>query len=170
MVYVFVLWYFVYIVIQSPSHVRLSATPWTAASQASQSFTISQSLLKLMSSGSVMPSNSLILYCALFFLLSIFSSIRVFPNESVLCIRQPRYWSFSFSSSNEYSGLISFRIEWFDFLTVQETLKSLLQHHGSKASILWCSGFLMVQLSQPYTYKHSVPGQTFCFSFSGNIQ
>ena len=127
-------------------------TPWTAACQASLSITNSQSLLKLMSIESVMPSNHLILCYLLFLLPSIFPSIRVFSNESVLCNRWPKYWSFSFSitPSNEYSGLISFRMDWFDLLAVQETLKSLLQHHSSKASILQCSGFFIVQLSHPY--------------------
>jgi len=122
-------------------------TLWTAACQASLSFTISQSLLKLMSIESVMPSNHLILCHLLLLLPSIFPSIRVFSSESSLCIRWPKYWSFSFSisPSNEYSGPISFRIHWFD------TLKSLLQHHSLKASILQCSAFFMVQLSHPYT-------------------
>ena len=97
-----------------------------------------------------MPSSHLILCRPLLLLPSIFSSIRVFPNESVLCIRQPRYWSFSFSSSNEYSGLISFRMDWLDLLAVQGTFKNLLQHHSSKASILWCSGFFIVQVTHPY--------------------
>ena len=125
-------------------------TPWPAASQASLSITNSKSLLKLMSIKSVMPSNHLILCRPLFLLPSIFPRIRVFSNESVLHIQWPKYWSFSISTSNEYSGLISFRIDWFDFLSVQGTLKSLLQHHSSKASILWCSAFFMVQLSHPY--------------------
>ena len=116
------------------SHVRLFATPWTVAHQASLSITNSQSLLKLMSTESVMPSNHLILCCPLLPLPSIFLSIKVFSNESVLCIRWPKYWKFSFniSPSNEYSRLISFRMDWFDLLAVQGTLKSLLQHHGSK--------------------------------------
>ena len=140
------------VTVQSLSRVQLFATPWTAACQTSLSFTICQSLLKLMSSDSVIPSNHLILCHPFFFLPSIFSSIRVFSSESVLPIRWPKYWSFSFSisPSNEYSGLISFRIDWLDLLAVQGTLKTLLQHHGSKASILWCSAFLMVQLSHPY--------------------
>ena len=126
-------------------------TPWTTAHQASLSFTNSQSLLKLMSIKSVMPSNHLILCCPLLFSPSIFPSIRVFSNEPVPHIRWPKYWSFSFSisPSNEYSGLISFRIDWFD-LAVQGTLKSLLQHHSSKASILLHSAFFLVQLSHPY--------------------
>ena len=128
-------------------------TPWTATRQASLSFTISWSLLKLMSTESVMPSKHLILCHPLLRLPSISPSIRVFSNESALPIRWPKYWNFSFSlsPSNEYSGLISFRIDWFDLLAVQETLKSLLQHNSLKASILWCSAFFMVQLSYPYT-------------------
>ena len=124
--------------VQSLSCVRLFATPWTAAHQASLSFTISQSLLKLMSTEPVMPSNHFILCHPNILLPSIFSSIRVFSNESALHIRWPKYWSFSFSisPSNEYSGLISFRIDWFDLLAVQGTLKSLLQHHNLKALIL----------------------------------
>ena len=127
-------------------------TPWTAAHQASLSIINSQSLLKLMSIMSVMPPNHLILCHPLLLLPSIFPSIRVFSNESVLRIRWPKYWSFSFSisPSNEYSGLISYRMDWFDLLAVQGTLKSLLQHHSSKASILQCSAFFMVQLSHPY--------------------
>ena len=127
-------------------------TPWTAAHQASLSFTISQSRLKLMSLESVMTSNHLILCCPLLFLPSIFPSIRVFLNESVLHIRWPKYCSFSFSisSSNEYSGLISFRMDWLDVLAVQGTLKSLLQHRSSKASIFWCSAFFIVKLSHSY--------------------
>ena len=128
-----------------------SATPWTAARQASLSITNSQSLLKLMSVKSVMPSNHLILYHPLL-LPSIFPSIRVFSNESTLRVRWPKYWSFSFiiSPSSEYSGVISFRTDWLDLLAVQGTLKSLLQHHSSKASILWCSAFFMAQFSHPY--------------------
>ena len=138
--------------VQSLSHVRLFETPWTAACQASLSFTNSQSLLKLMSVEEVMPSNHLILRHPLLLLPSIFPSIRVFPNESVLLIRWSKYWSFSFSirPSKEYPGLISFRIDWLDLLAVQGTLKSLLQHHSSKVSILWCSAFFVVQLSHPY--------------------
>ena len=136
--------------VQSLSCVRLFATPWTAACQASLSITNSWSLHKLMSIESVMSSNRLI--CCPLLLLSIFPSIRVFSKESILHIRWPKYWSFSFSisSSNEYLGLISFRIDWFDHLAVQGTLKSLLQHHSSTASILWCSAFFIVQLSHPY--------------------
>ena len=107
-------------------------------------------LLKLMSTGSVMPSNHLILCCPLLLLPSVFPSIWFFPKESALCIRWPKYWSFSISSSSKYSGLISFRIDWFDPLTVQGTLKSLLQYHSLKGSVLQCSGFFMVQLSHPY--------------------
>ena len=118
--------------------------------QVSLSFTISWSLLIFISIESVMPSNHLILCHPLFVLLSIFSSIRVFSNESALCIRWPTYWSFSISPSNEHSGLISFRIDGFDLLTVHKTLKSLLQHHSSKASILQCSAFFMVHLSHLY--------------------
>ena len=134
------------------SHVRLFATPWTAARQASLSITNSQSLLKLMSIESVMPSNHLILCHPLLLLLSIFPSIQVFSKESVLCIRWPKYWSFSLSISpfKEYSELISLRIDWLDLLAVQGTLKSLLQHHSSKASILQHSAFFTVQLSHPY--------------------
>ena len=125
----------------------------TAARQVSLSNTNSRSLLKLMSIESVMPSNHLILCHTLLFLPSIFPSIRIFSNESVLCIRWPKCWSFSFSisPSSEYSGLISFRMDWLERLAVQGTLKSLLQHHSSKASILWCSAFFIVQLSHPYT-------------------
>ena len=127
----------------------LFVTPWTAARF---SITNSQSLFKLMSIELVMPSSHLILCRPLLLLPSIFLSIRVFSNESVLCIRWPKYWSFSFniSPSNEYSALISFRMHWLDLLAVQGTPKSLLQHHSSKASILWCSAFFIVQLSHPY--------------------
>ena len=123
-------------------------TTWTAAHQAS----LSRSLLKLMSIESVMPSNHLILCHPLLLLPSIFPSLRVFSNESVLDIGWPNYWGFNFSinPSNEYSGLISFRMDWLDLLAVQGTLKSLIQHHSSKASILWCSAFFMLQLSHPY--------------------
>ena len=129
-----------------------SATPWTAARQASLSITNSRSLHKLKSIESVMPSNHLILSHALLLPPSIFSSIWVFPNESVLLIRWPKYWSFSFniSPSSEYSGLISFKIDWLNLLAVQGTLKSLLQHHSSKGSILQHSAFFIVQLSHPY--------------------
>ena len=142
--------------VQSFCHVRLLVTPWTAARQASLSITNSWSLPKLMSIESVMPSNHLILYCPLLLLPSIFPSIRVFSNESALCIRWPKYWSFSFniSPSNEYSGLISFKMDWLDLLAVQGTLKSLLQHHSSKTSVLQHSAFFMVQLSYLYYWKN----------------
>ena len=138
--------------VQLLSHVWLFATPWTAACQASLSITNSQSLLKLMSTASVMPPNHLIFCHPLLLPPSILPSIRVFSNESVLCIRWPKYWSFSFSisPSNEYSGRISFRMNWLDNLAVQGTLKNLLQHHSSKASILPLSAFFVVQLSHPY--------------------
>ena len=138
--------------IQSLSCVQLFATPRTAARQASLSITNSQSLLKLMSIESVMPSNLLILCCPLLLLPSMFPSIRVFSSQSVLYIRCPKDWSFSFSISpfNEYSGLISFRMDRLDLLAVQGTLKRLLQHHTSKASILRCSAFFTVQLLHPY--------------------
>ena len=136
--------------VQQLSHVRFFVTPWTTARQASLSITNSWSLLRLMSIESVMPSNHLILCCPLLLLPPIPPSIRVFSNESALCIRWPKYCSFSISPSNEYSGLISFRIDWFDLLAVRGTLKSLLQHHSSKASILRCSAFFTAQLSHPY--------------------
>ena len=140
-----------FVVVQSLSHVKFFATPRTAALQASTSFTVSRSLLKLMPIESMMPSNYLILFCPLLLLPSIFPSIRVFSNESVLCIRWTKYWSFNFSirSSSEYSGLISFRMDWLYFCAVQRTLKSLLWHHSSKASVLQCSAFFIVQLSHP---------------------
>ena len=138
--------------VQLLSCVRLFATPWTAACQASLSITNSRSPPKLMSIESVMPSNHLIFYPPLLLLPSVFPSIRVFSNESALRMRWPKYWSFSFSisPSNEHPGLISFRMDLLDPLTVLGTLKSLLQHHSSKASILWCSAFFMFQLSHPY--------------------
>ena len=134
--------------VQLLSCVVLFVTPWTAARQASLSITNSQSLLKLVSIESVRPSNHLILCRPLLLPPSIFPSIRVFSSESALCIRWPKYWSvtFSISPSNEYSGLMSFRIDWFDLLAVQGTLKSLLQDHSSKASVFQCSAFFMVQL------------------------
>ena len=149
--------YIFVVVVQSHSHVRFFATPWTAACQVSL-----QSLLKLMSTESVMPSNHLILCHSLLLLPSIFPSIRVFSNESVLRIRWPKDWSLSFSNSpsNEYLGLISFRMDWLDLLAVQGTLKSLLQHHSSKASILWCLAFFIVQLSHPYM----TTGKTTCMA------
>ena len=138
--------------VQLLSHVRLFVTPWIAACQASLSITNSRSLLKLTSIESVMPSSHLILWRPLLLLPPIAPSIRVFSNESTLCMRWPKYWSFSFSISpyNEHPGLISFRMDWLDLLAVQGTLKSLLQHHSSKASILWHSAFFTVQLSHPY--------------------
>ena len=132
------------------SPVRLFRTSWTTAYQASLFITNSRSLLKLMSIESVIPSNHLILCCPLLFLPSIFPSIRVFSNELVLPIRWPKYWSFSISPSNEYSGLISFRLDWLDLLAIQGTLKSLLQHHSSKVSVLQGSAFFIVQLSHPH--------------------
>ena len=141
-------------VVQSLSRVQLFATPWTAAPQAPLSFTMSQSLLKLMSIESVMPSSRLILCRPLLLLFSVFPSIKVFSSESALHIRWPKYWSFSFSisPSNEYSGLISFRMDWLDLLAVQGALKSLLQHHSSKASVLQ----LMVQFSCACALSHFV--------------
>ena len=137
-------------------------TPWTAACWASLSFTISRSLLKLMFIELVMPSNRLILCRSILLLPSVFLSIRVFSNELILHIRWPKFWSFSFSinPSNEYPGLISFRIDWFDLLAVQGALKSLLQHHNLKASIIWHSVFFMVQLSHPYM----TTGKTIAFT------
>ena len=140
------------VVVQLLSHVQLFVTPWTATRQASLSFTISWSLLEHMSIELVMPSNHLILCCPLLLLPSVFPRFRIFSKELALCIRGPKYWSFSLSisPSNQYSGLISFRMDWLDLLAVQGTLKSLLQHHSSKVSILQCSAFFMVQLSHPY--------------------
>ena len=148
--------------VQLLSRVQLFATPWTAARQASLSISNSQSLPKLMSIESVIPSNHLILCYPLLLLPSVFPSIRVFPNESVLRIRWPKYWSFSFSisPSNGYSGLISFRLDWLDLLAVQGTLKSLFQLHSSKASILWCSALFIAQLSHPYM----TTGKTIAFT------
>ena len=144
--------------VQLLSRIQLFVTPWTVARQATLSITNSWNLLKLMSIESVMPSNHLILWSPLLLLPSIFPSLRVFSNESVLHIRWPKYWSFSFSisPSNEYSGLISFRMDWLDLLAVQGTLKSLLQSHSSKALILQCSAFFTVQLSHP----HMTTGKT----------
>ena len=143
--------HFFVVAVQLLSHIPLFVTLWTATWQASLSFTDSLSLLKLMSIELVRPSYHLIFLCSLL-LPSIFPSIRVFSNKSALCIRWLKDWGLSFSISpfNEYSGLISFRIDWFDLLEVQGTLKSLLQHHSSKASILRCSAFFMIQLSHPY--------------------
>ena len=142
----------IFTLVQLLSHVRLFTTPWTTAHQASLSIIDSHGLLKIISIKPVMPSNRLILCRPLLLLPSIFPSIRVFSKESVLHIRWPEYWSFSFNISlfNKYSALISFRIDLLDLLTVQGTLKSLLQHHSSKASVLQCSAFFMVQLSHPY--------------------
>ena len=152
------LWSKSFVLVQLLSHVQLFATPWTAALQASLSFTISWSLLKLMSIESPMPSNHLILCRPLLLLPSIFPSIWVLSSKSFLCIRWPKYWSFSFSisPSSEYSGLISFRVDWLDLLAVQETLKSLLQQHSSKASILQGSAFFIVQLSHDHWKNHSL--------------
>ena len=137
---------------QSLSRVRLFATPWTAARQTSLSITISWSVLKFMSIELVMPSSHLILCCLLLLLPPIPRSFRVFSEESTLHMKWPKYWSFRFSiiPSKDHPGLISFRMDWLDLLAVQGTLKSLLQHHSSKASILWCSAFFTVQLSHPY--------------------
>ena len=138
--------------VQLLNRVWFFVTPWTTSRQASLSVTNSQTLPKPMSIELVMPPNHLILYRLLLLLPSIFPSIRVFSNESALCIRWPKYWSCSFNirPSKEYSWLIAFRMDWLDLLAVQGTLKSLLQHHSSKASILWCSAFFTVQLSHPY--------------------
>ena len=160
--------------VQLLSCVWLFATPWTAAHQASLSITNSRSLLKLMSIESVMPSNHHILCHPLLLLLpSIFPSIRDFSSESVLHIRWPKYWSFSFniSLSNEYSGLISFRMDWLDLLAIQGTLKSLLQHHNSKASILQHSAFFIVQLSHPYmtTKNHSLDKTDLCWQSNVSV-
>ena len=157
--------------VQLLSRVQLFATSWTAARQVSLSITNSRSLLKLMSIESVMPSNHLLLCHPLLLPPSIFPSIRVFSNESVLWIRWSEYGSFTFSVSpfNEYSGLISFRMEWLDLLAVQGTLKSLFQHHSSKASILQCSAFFIVQFSHPYM----ITGKTIAltrWTFAGNQQ
>ena len=143
----------------SLSPVQLFATPWIAARQASLSITNSRSLLKLMPIESAMPSSHLILCCPLLLLPPIPPSIRVFSNESTLCIRWPKYWSFSFSisPSNEHTGLISFRMDWLDLLAVQRTLKSLLQHHSSKASILLWSAFFLLSNSQIHTLPLEKP-------------
>ena len=136
----------VFVLVQLLNHVQLFVTPWTTAHQASLSITNSQRLLKLMFILSVMASNHLTLCCSLLLPPSIFPSVRIFSSESVLSIRWPKYWSFSISPSNECSELISFRMDWFDLLTVQGTLKSILQHHSLKASILQCLAFLIIQL------------------------
>ena len=148
--------------VQSLTHVQLFVTSWTMARKASLSITKFQGWLKLMTIESVMPSNHLILSHPLLLPPSIFPSIRVFSSESVLRIRWPKYWSFSFSSSNEYSGPISFRMDWLDLLAVQGTLKSLLQHHSSKASILRCSALLVYFLD---TYLHANENVQVCFFF-----
>ena len=156
--------------VQSLSHVQLFATPWIAACQASLSNTNSWSSLRLMSIESVMPSSHLILCHPLLLLPPIPPSIRVFSNESTLCVRWPKYWSFSFNiiPSKEIPGLPSFRMDWLDLLAVQGTLKSLLQHHSSKVSILSCSAFFTVQLSHPYM----TTGKTIALTrrtFVGNV-
>ena len=150
--------------VQLLSHVRLFVIPWTAAGQASLFITNSQSLLRLMSTMSVMPSDDLILCCSLLLPPSIFPSIRVFSNEPVICIMWPKYWSFSFSISlsNEYSGMNSIRIDWLDHQAVQETLKSLLQYHTSKTSILQHSDFFIVQLTHPYMTTRKTIALTRC--------
>ena len=151
------------VVVQLLSCTQFFATPWTVAHQASLSFTIFQSLLKLMFIESVMPPNHLILCSFLLLLSSVFPSIKVFSNELALLIRWPKHWSFSISPSGEYSELISFRIEWSDLLAVQGTLKSLSQHPNSKASVLRRSAFFMVQLSHPYYWKnHGFDYAGFC--------
>ena len=140
------------------SHVLLFVIPWTAARQASLSITNSRSLPKPIPIVSVMPSNHLILCHPLLLLPSIFPSLRIFSNEAFLHFKWPKNWSFSISPSNEYSGLISFRTDWFNLLAVQGILKSLLQYHSSKASILWCSAFFMVQLSHLYMTTGQIIG------------
>ena len=158
------------VVVQFRSHVRLFATPWTATHQAPLSYSISWTLLKLMPTESVMPSNNLVLCRPRFLVPSIFHSTRKFSNESAFCIRWTKYRSFSFSisPSNEYSGLISFRIDWFDLLAVQGTLKNLVQHHSSKASVLQQSAFFMVQLSHPYITTRKNIALTICRSGSNS--
>ena len=153
-----------HVFVQLFSHLQFFVTSWTAACQASLSFTIYWSLIKLISIETMMPSNHLILFSPLLLLPSGFPSIRDFSSESAFCIRWPNYWSFSISPSNEHLGLISFRIDWFDLLTVQGTLKSLLKHHSSKVSILLCSAFFMAQLSHTYmtTGNHSFDKTEFC--------
>ena len=152
--------------LQLLSCVQLFVTPWTATRQDSLSITNSRSLLKLMSIESVMPSNHLILCHPLLLPLSIFPSTRVFANESVLCIRWPKDWSFSFSicPSSEYSGLICFRMDWLDLLAVQATLKSLLQHHSSEVSLPWCSAFFIIQLLPFYTKLQQISPVGTCLS------
>ena len=157
--------------VPSLSHVQLFATPWTVARQASLSINNSQSLLNLMSIESVMPSNHLILCRYLLLPPSIFPSIRIFSSESVLPIRWPKYWSFSFniSPSYEYSGLISFRMDLLDLFAIQGTLKSRLQHHSSKASILQCSAFFIVQLSHLYWKNHNLNQTNLCWQSNENL-
>ena len=156
-----------FVIVQSLSRVRFFATPWTSAHQGFLSFTNSHSLLKLMSIESVLPSNHLILCHPHLLLPSVFPNIRVISNELALRIRWPKYWDFSFSisPSNEHSGLISFRMDWLDLLAVQGTLKSLLQHHGSKASIPQYSAFIMVQVSHPYM----ITGKTIALISVGKV-
>ena len=151
-------------VVQLLSHVQVFVTPWAAAHQASLSFTISLSLLKLMCIDAIQPSH---LCCPVLLLPSVFPSIRVFSNELALCIRWPKYWSFSFSISPsiEYSGLIFFRMDYFDLLAVQRTPKNLLHHCNSKTSILWCSAFFMVQLSHASFTKHFIQWGAYQFSW-----
>ena len=163
--------FFFNLVVRISSVQSLSVTPWTAACQTSLSITNSQSLLKLMSIESVMPSNHLIPCHLLLFLPSTFPSIRVFSNESTLCMRWPKYWSFSFniSPSNEHPGLISFRMDWLDLLAVQGTPKSVLQHHSSKASILWHSAFFIVQLSYPYMTTRKTIALTTDLCWQSNV-
>ena len=155
------------VVVQFPICVRISATPWTAAHQASQSLTISHSLPKFMFIASVMPSSHLILWHSPLLLPTIFPSIRDFSNEPAVCIRGPKYWSFSFSisPSNEFSGLISLKIDWFDLFAVQGTFRSLLQHQSLKASILWHSAFFTVQLSWLYVTTGKTVALTIQISF-----
>ena len=158
---------FVAVVFQSPSHVQLFAAPWTTAHQVPRFSTDSQSLLKFMSIELMMPSNYLIL-CHPLLLPSVFPTIRIFSSDSDLSFMWPKFWSFSIYPSNEYSGLISFLIDWFDLFAVQGTLKSLFQHHSSKASILQCSAFFMVQLSHP----HMTTGETIAltrWTFVGKV-
>ena len=175
LIFCYILSIYVHIVIHLPRHVRLFATPWTAAHQASLSLTISRSLPKFMFIASVMPSSYLILWDPLLLLPLMFPSIRDFSNESSVCIRWSKHWSFSFSisPSSKYSVLISLKIDWFDLHTVQWTLRSLLQHHSWKASIVWCSAFFMVQLSQlymitgktkPWLYGPLLAEKCLCFS------
>ena len=163
--------YFQFNSVQSLSCVRLFVTPWTTAHQGSLSITNSRSLLKLMPIKLVMPSNHLILCRPLLLLPSVFPSVRVFSNESVLCIRRPKYWHFSFSisPSNEYSEMISFRINWLDHLAVQKTLKNLLQQHSSKGSILWCSAVRQHIKKQRHYFANKGPSsQGYGFS-SGHV-